>query len=98
MKSPDLPEMFFYGICKVLLLFGAIWNTIFYLNMVLMGRVLVFNTTFNSISVISWRSVLLMEQTGGVPWKNTDISQVTNFTNLGFLNFANTDVIRIRSM
>jgi hypothetical protein len=26
---------------------------------------MVFNTTFNNISVISWRSVLLMEETGG---------------------------------
>jgi hypothetical protein len=28
-------------------------------------RVMVFNTTFNNISVISWRSVLLEEETGG---------------------------------
>ena len=28
-------------------------------------RVMVFNVTFNNISVISWRSVLLMEETGG---------------------------------
>jgi hypothetical protein len=28
-------------------------------------RVMVFNATFNNISVISWRSVLLMEETGG---------------------------------
>ena len=28
-------------------------------------RVIVFNTTFNNISVISWRSVLLVEETGG---------------------------------
>jgi uncharacterized DUF497 family protein len=26
---------------------------------------IVFNTTFNNISVISWRSVLLVEETGG---------------------------------
>ena len=32
-------------------------------------RVLVFNTTFNNISVISWRSVLLVEETG-VPGEN----------------------------
>jgi hypothetical protein len=32
-------------------------------------RVLVFNTTFNIISVISWRSVLLVEETG-VPGEN----------------------------
>jgi hypothetical protein len=28
----------------------------------------VFNATFNNISVISWRSVLLVEETG-VPWE-----------------------------
>jgi hypothetical protein len=31
--------------------------------------VMVFNTTFNNISVISWRSVLLVEETE-VPWEN----------------------------
>jgi hypothetical protein len=34
-----------------------------------MGRVIVFNATFNNISVISWRSVLLVEETG-VPGEN----------------------------
>jgi hypothetical protein len=28
-------------------------------------RFMVFNATFNNISVISWRSVLLVEETGG---------------------------------
>jgi len=28
------------------------------------GRVMVFNVTFNIISAISWRSVLLVEETG----------------------------------
>ena len=37
---------------------------------------MVFNATFNNISVISWRSVLLVEETG-VPEKTTDLSQVT---------------------
>ena len=32
-------------------------------------RVMVFNATFNNISVISWRSVLLMEETV-VPGEN----------------------------
>jgi hypothetical protein len=32
---------------------------------------MVFNATFNNISVILWRSVLLLEETG-VPGKNTD--------------------------
>ena len=35
---------------------------------------MVFNTTFNNISVISWRSVLLVEY----PEKATDLSQVTD--------------------
>jgi hypothetical protein len=32
-------------------------------------RVMVFNATFNNISAISWRSVLLMEETG-IPGEN----------------------------
>jgi len=35
---------------------------------------MVFNATFNNISVISWRSDLLME----CPEKTTDLSQVTD--------------------
>jgi hypothetical protein len=35
---------------------------------------MVFNATFNNISVISWRSVLLVED----PEKTTDLSQVTD--------------------
>jgi hypothetical protein len=35
------------------------------------------NATFNNIPVISWRSVLLVEETG-VPGKNTDLSQFTD--------------------
>ena len=38
---------------------------------------MVFNATFNNISVISWQSVLLVEETG-VPEKTTDLSQVTD--------------------
>jgi hypothetical protein len=38
---------------------------------------MVFNATFNNISVISWRSVLLVEETGG-PGENTELSQVTD--------------------
>ncbi len=36
-------------------------------------RVMVFNDTFNNISVISWWSVLLVEETGD-PVKTTDLS------------------------
>ena len=35
----------------------------------------VFNATFNNISIISWCSVLLVEETG-VPEQNTDMLQV----------------------
>jgi hypothetical protein len=36
-----------------------------------------FNATFNNISVISWQSVLLVEESG-VPEKPTDLSQITD--------------------
>jgi hypothetical protein len=38
---------------------------------------MVFNATFNNISVISWWSVLLVEETGE-PEKTTDLPQVTD--------------------
>ena len=38
---------------------------------------MVFNDTFNNISFISWRSVLLVEETG-VQGENTDMPQVTD--------------------
>jgi hypothetical protein len=38
---------------------------------------MVFNATFNNISVISWGSVLLVEETG-VPGEITDLPQVTD--------------------
>ena len=40
-------------------------------------RAMVFNTAFNNISVISWWSVLLVEETE-YPQKTTDLSQVTD--------------------
>ena len=40
--------------------------------------VMVFNATFNNISAISWRSVLLVEETAEYPKKTTDLSQVTD--------------------
>jgi hypothetical protein len=48
-----------------------------YVGMNLMVCFMVFNDPFNNISVISWRSVLLVEETR-VPGKNTDLSQVTD--------------------
>ena len=38
---------------------------------------MVFNATFNYISVILWRTVLLVEETGE-PEKTTDLLQVTD--------------------
>ena len=38
---------------------------------------MVFNATFNNISAISWRSLLLVEETY-YPGKTTDLSQVTD--------------------
>ena len=53
-----------------------LWQKIFTLHSVnytldLYGRVIVFNATFNNISVISWRSFLLMEYPE--PEKITDL-------------------------
>jgi hypothetical protein len=39
---------------------------------------MVFNATFNNISVISWLSVLLVEKTGVPGEKTTDLLQVTD--------------------
>jgi hypothetical protein len=44
-------------------------NNIFVMEVVGLGWFMVFNVAFNSISVISWRSVLLVEETG-VPVEN----------------------------
>jgi hypothetical protein len=46
---------------------------------------MVFNTTFNNISVLSWRSVLLVEETG-VPGENLSQS-LTNFTTYCCIKF-----------
>ena len=49
-------------------------------QIVLVGLVwfMVFNTTFNNISVISWQSVLLLEETRVPGKKPTDLPQVTD--------------------
>ena len=39
---------------------------------------MVLNATFNNISAILWRSVLLVEETREYPEKTTDLSQVTD--------------------
>ena len=57
---------------KFLFLVGWIFkkfaNDLNYIQM-LFVRIMVFNATFNNISVISWRTVLLVEETG-VPREN----------------------------
>jgi hypothetical protein len=45
------------------------WKTLNYSVLQNWGRVIMFNATFNNISVILWRSVLLVEETG-VPGEN----------------------------
>ena len=44
------------------------FDIVFY-HSTLSGRFMEFNATFNNISIISWWSVLLVEETGG-PWEN----------------------------
>ena len=46
------------------------------MNLEYVYRVRVFNSTFNNIPVIWWRSVSLMKETG-VPGETTDSPQVT---------------------
>jgi hypothetical protein len=43
----------------------------------MVGCFMVFNATFKNISVISWQSVLLVEESG-VPGENTNLLQVTD--------------------
>ena len=50
-------------------------NKVQYKNYRIRVRVVVFNATFNNISVISWQSVLLVEETR-VPENTTDLSHV----------------------
>ena len=57
----------------------------------LMVRVMVINATFDNISVISWRTVLLMEETG-VPQKTTDLSQVTGKLHLTMSRIRNDSI------
>jgi hypothetical protein len=48
-----------WAICKIINQLNIIWFVV----------VMVFNATFNNISVITWQSVLLVEETR-VPWEN----------------------------
>ena len=53
------------------------WTDISGVMFILKVRVMVFNATFNNISVLLWRSVLLVEETG-VLGKTTDLPKVTD--------------------
>jgi uncharacterized membrane protein len=53
---------------------------IYFMPLTIIGygvRAMVFNATFNNISVISWRSVLMVEETE-VPLENSDLPQITD--------------------
>ena len=62
-KMEMLEYMYFQKGCE----YCNFWKTISGTFVPLMS--MVFNANFNTISVISWRSVLLVEETG-VPWEN----------------------------
>jgi hypothetical protein len=47
-------------------------------NICVRVTVMVFNATFSNFSAISWRSVLLVEETGVPKEKTIDLSQVTD--------------------
>jgi len=51
-------------------------NQIKVARLFLFGCLMVLSTTFNNISVVSWRSVLLVEETGG---PQTCRKSLTNF-------------------
>ena len=53
--------MFFFKLKQCVVTFGAMENVDLYIETVRV-RVMVSNDTFNNISVISWRSVLLVRK------------------------------------
>jgi hypothetical protein len=68
------------NITEILYLFCVDWVPLrleFIVHYVEGGWVMLFNATFNYISVISWRSVLLAEETE-YPEKTTDLPQITD--------------------
>jgi hypothetical protein len=58
---------------------------------------MVFNITFNNISVLSWQSVLLVEETG-IPEKTTDLSQVTDKLNHILISFISSWYLKLYNL
>ena len=71
MSSPSHMVTFVEKLCFVLQIL------VFKRNTWIVDWFVVFNATFNNISVISWRSILLVEETRN-PEKTTDLSQVAD--------------------
>jgi hypothetical protein len=71
---PTLGLYLMFSFYRILVIQGSIFETVIISHTIQLPptsrvRVVVFNATFNNISVISWRPVLLVEETG-VPGKN----------------------------
>jgi len=56
----------------------VIWDKKYMYLDIVRVTVMIFHTTFNNISAMSWRSVLLVEETEYPEKKITDLSQVTD--------------------
>jgi hypothetical protein len=77
LKYADFPYILIFLIFwpEIMKFFPCLQNVSFSMYSInVMIRIMVFKATFNNISVISWRSVLLVE----APEKITDLSQVTD--------------------
>ena len=60
--TPIFSDFLFKPVIEVVVIFKASYGIPLYCSVVCL---MVFNATFNNISVISWRSVLLVEETRG---------------------------------
>jgi hypothetical protein len=61
--QPNISDIFFNSVHVLFKFFFHIVGIGFLLRIVGV-RVMMFNATFNNISIISWRSVLFVEETG----------------------------------
>ena len=80
----NCPHMVFFILCSASISSAAFWNldlAVTHCNYIrIRVKVMVFNATFNNISVISWRSVLLVEKLE-YPEKTTNLSPRNFFCN-----------------